>query len=210
MEVIQFKNSLEAIIPIKAMTSNCKNEALNVIGDNIQGCDVLREKIKETLNEDAPVNILKGNTISSEFSAELKELRDLAYSGKDYLDTMLERESERTGIPSLKIASNNVFGYYIEVRNTHKDKVPSEWLRKQTLVNAERYITEELKEYESKISSAEARIQILEQELYSQLVEDLKPRISSLQQLSNEIASIDCLSNFAYIAKAYNYHRPKL
>ena len=127
-EVIQLKNSLEAIVPIKGVSSNCANASLKSIGNHLHSCDILRDKIKETLNEDAPVNILKGNTISSDFSTELKELRALAYSGKDYLDKMLERESERTGITSLKIASNNVFGYYIEVRNTHKDKVPKNGL----------------------------------------------------------------------------------
>ena len=169
-EVIQLKNSLEAIVPIKGVSSNCANASLKSIGNHLHSCDILRDKIKETLNEDAPVNILKGNTISSDFSTELKELRALAYSGKDYLDKMLERESERTGITSLKIASNNVFGYYIEVRNTHKDKVPEEWIRKQTLVNAERYITEELKEYEGKILGAEERILAIEQQLFSELV----------------------------------------
>jgi len=183
-EVIQLKNSLEAIVPIKALISNCSNDALKVIGDNIQGCDVLREKIKETLNEDAPVNILKGDTISSDFSSELKELRDLAVSGKDYLDKMLQRESERTGITSLKIASNNVFGYYIEVRNTHKDKVPEDWIRKQTLVNAERYITEELKEYESKILGAEERILAIEQQLFAELVSWMHQYIKPVQQNS--------------------------
>ena len=170
----------------------------------------ITELLDSRLEENPPVLVSKGGVIRTGVSEELDELRSLSEKGHDHLNALLEREIERTGITSLKIASNNVFGYYIEVRNTHKDKVPEEWIRKQTLVNAERYITEELKEYESKISSAEARIQILEQELYSQLVEDLQPNISSLQQLSNEIASIDCLSNFAYIAKAYNYHRPKL
>ncbi len=146
-EVIQLKNSLEAIIPIKSLTSACNNEALKVIGDNLQGCDLLREKIKATLNEDAPVNINKGNAIATGVHEALDEYRSLAFSGKDYLAKMLARETEATGITSLKIASNNVFGYYIEVRNTHKDKVPENWIRKQTLVNAERYITEELKEY---------------------------------------------------------------
>jgi DNA mismatch repair protein MutS len=145
-EVVQLKNALEAIVPIKALTLRTENSALQNIGNAIELCEELRKRIKATLNEDAPVNILKGNTISSDFSEELKELRGLSTSGKDYLDRMLQRETQRTGITSLKIASNNVFGYYIEVRNTHKDKVPEDWIRKQTLVNAERYITEELKE----------------------------------------------------------------
>ena len=191
-EVIQLKNSLEAIVPIKALATHCDNEALKVIGDNIQSCDVLREKIKETLNEDAPVNILKGNTISSDFSSELKELRGLAFSGKDYLDKMLERESERTGITSLKIASNNVFGYYIEVRNTHRDKVPEEWIRKQTLVSAERYITEELKEYEAKILGAEERILAIEQQLFAELVQWMSAYIKPVQQNAHLVGQLDC------------------
>lgn len=207
-EVVQLKNSLEAIVPIKAMTSNCSNDALKVIGDTIQDCEVLREKIKETLNEDAPVNILKGGTISSDFSSELKELRDLAFSGKDYLDKMLERESERTGIPSLKIASNNVFGYYIEVRNTHRDKVPEEWIRKQTLVNAERYITEELKTYESKILGAEERILAIEQQLFSELVGWMNQYIKPVQQNAHLIGQLDCLCGFAQLAKENHYVYP--
>ncbi|RZV54462.1 MAG: DNA mismatch repair protein MutS, partial [Flavobacteriaceae bacterium] len=157
-----------------------------------------------------PVNILKGNTISSDFSQELGELRALAYSGKDYLDKMLERESERTGITSLKIASNNVFGYYIEVRNTHKDKVPEEWVRKQTLVNAERYITEELKEYESKILGAEERILAIEQQLFSELVLFVSKFISQVQKNSHVIAQIDCLSGFAVLASEHQYKRPSI
>src|SRR5690606_10088410 len=157
-EVIQLKNSLEAVVPIKALAAHSGEEALKVLGENLQSCELLRSKIKETLFEEAPVNIVKGNTIAKGFSAELDELRELAFSGKDYLNSMLERESAATGITSLKIASNNVFGYYIEVRNAHKDKVPAEWIRKQTLVNAERYITPELKEYEAKILGAEEKI----------------------------------------------------
>jgi DNA mismatch repair protein MutS len=209
-EVIQLKNSLEAIVPIKALASNCTNDALKVIGDNIQGCDVLREKIKETLNEDAPVNILKGNTISSDFSSELKELRDLAFSGKNYLDKMLQRECERTGITSLKIASNNVFGYYIEVRNTHKDKVPEDWIRKQTLVNAERYITEELKEYESKILGAEERILAIEQQLFTELVSWMNQYIKPVQQNAQLIGQLDCLCGFAQLAKNNTYIYPTI
>lgn len=209
-EVIQLKNSLEAIVPIKALASNCDNEALRHIGNNIESCDELREKIKETLNEDAPVNILKGNTISSEFSQELKELRNLAFSGKDYLDKMLERESERTGIPSLKIASNNVFGYYIEVRNTHKDKVPEEWIRKQTLVNAERYITEELKEYEAKILGAEERILAIEQQLFAELVHWMHKYIKPVQQSAHLIGDLDCLCGFTQLAKEHNYVYPDI
>jgi len=209
-EVIQLKNSLEAIVPIKALSSNCNDDALKVIGDNLKGCDLLREKIKETLNEDAPVNVLKGNSISSDFSSELKELRALAFSGKDYLDKMLERETKRTGISSLKIASNNVFGYYIEVRNTHKDKVPEEWFRKQTLVNAERYITEELKEYETKILGAEERILAIEQQLFSELVNWMSQYIKPVQQNAKLIGQLDCLCGFAQLARDNNYIYPTI
>ena len=207
-EVIQLKNSLEAIVPIKALATQCDNDALKAIGDNLHSCDVLRAKIKETLNEEAPVNITKGNTIAKGFSEELDEYRSLAYSGKDYLDKMLQRETEATGITSLKIASNNVFGYYIEVRNTHKDKVPETWIRKQTLVNAERYITEELKEYETKILGAEEKIGVLEQQLFSDLVLWMTSYIKSIQQNANLIAQLDCLSSFAELAKTNNYVLP--
>ena len=209
-EVIQLKNSLEAIVPIKSLISNSDNPALKIIGENIQSCEILRERIKETLNEEAPVNILKGNTISSEFSSELKELRDLAFSGKDYLDKMLERESDRTGIPSLKIASNNVFGYYIEVRNTHRDKVPEEWIRKQTLVNAERYITEELKEYEGKILGAEERILAIEQQLFSELISWMSTYIKPVQQNAALVGQLDCLCGFAQLATQSKYNIPEI
>ena len=207
-EVIQLKNSLEAIVPIKALASNCKNDSLGVIGDNLQSCEVLREKIKETLNEEAPVNVLKGNTITSGFFPELDELRNLSKSGKDYLDDMLERETERTGIASLKIASNNVFGYYIEVRNTHKDKVPANWIRKQTLVNAERYITEELKTYEAKILGAEERILAIEQQLFSELVTWMNQYIKAVQQNAQLIGQLDCMCGFAQLANENNYVYP--
>ena len=209
-EVIQLKNSLEAIVPIKLLAANCDNESLKIIGDKLQSCDVLREKIKETLNEEAPVNVLKGNSIATGFYSELDELRGLSKSGKDYLDKMLERESERTGITSLKIASNNVFGYYIEVRNTHKDKVPEEWIRKQTLVNAERYITEELKEYETKILGAEDEIQTIEQQLFSELVGWLNQYIKPVQQNAYLIGQLDCLCGFAQLAKDNKYTYPTI
>jgi DNA mismatch repair protein MutS len=209
-EVIQLKNSLEAIIPIKQITSNSSNEALKVIGDTIHECELLRSKIKETLNEEAPVNILKGNAIASGYSDKLDELRGIAFSGKDYLDKMLERECEATGIPSLKIASNNVFGYYIEVRNTHKAKVPESWTRKQTLVSAERYITEELKEYETKILGAEEKIMQLEQELFADLVVWINQYIKAVQQNANMIAKLDCLCGFATLAKANDYVYPEI
>ncbi|AUC83349.1 DNA mismatch repair protein MutS [Lacinutrix sp. Bg11-31] len=209
-EVIQLKNSLEAITPIKELSSKSKNESLKIIGDTLQSCDVLRDKIKLTLNEEAPVNVLKGNTIAEGFSIELDELRGLSTSGKNYLDQMLKRESERTGITSLKIASNNVFGYYIEVRNTHKDKVPEEWIRKQTLVNAERYITEELKEYEGKILGAEERILAIEQQLFSELVTWMHQYIKPVQQNAHLIGQLDCLCGFAQLAKDNKYVYPTL
>lgn len=209
-EVIQLKNSMEAIVPIKAIASNCPNESLKIIGDTLQSCDLLREKIKAMLNEEAPVNVLKGHTIAMGFSSELDELRSLSKSGKDYLDKMLQRECERTGITSLKIDSNNVFGYYIEVRNTHKDKVPTDWIRKQTLVSAERYITEELKEYESKILGAEDRILAIEQQLFSELVMWLNQYIKPIQQNAHLIGQVDCLCGFAQLAKDHNYVRPTI
>lgn len=209
-EVIQLKNSLEAVVPIKALALNSKNESLKIIGEQLHDCELLRNKIKETLFEEAPVNILKGNSIARGFSDTLDELRNISANGKEYLDAMLERETERTGISSLKIASNNVFGYYIEVRNPHKDKVPAEWIRKQTLVSAERYITEELKEYETKILGAEEKILALEQEVFSKLVEWMLQFIGSVQQNAALIAQLDCLCSFATQAKEANYTRPLL
>ncbi|MFV0565475.1 MAG: DNA mismatch repair protein MutS [Flavobacteriaceae bacterium] len=209
-EVIQLKNSLEAIVPIKALAANCNNESLKIIGENLQSCDVLRNKVKQMLNEEAPVNILKGNTIAQGFSNELDELRNLSTSGKNYLDDMLERETLRTGISSLKISFNNVFGYYIEVRNTHKDKVPADWIRKQTLVSAERYITEELKEYETKILGAEERILALEQQLFSELVGWMAQYIKPVQQNAHLIGQLDCLCGFAQLAKEHKYVYPEL
>ena len=207
-EVIQLKNSLEAVVPVKHISEASKNESLKILGEQLQECEVLRNKIKETINEEAPVNIVKGNAIASGFHAELDDLRALATDGKEYLDQMLARETERTGITSLKIASNNVYGYYIEVRNTHKDKVPEEWIRKQTLVNAERYITEELKEYESKILGAEEKIGALEQDIFAKLVQWMIQYIGPVQQNAKLIAEMDCLCSFATQAKEANYTRP--
>ncbi|MDP5043730.1 MAG: DNA mismatch repair protein MutS, partial [Leeuwenhoekiella sp.] len=207
-EIIQLKNSLEAMVPIKALAQNTENEALQILAEKINNLEHLRSKIKETLTEDAPVNVIKGNTIASGFHEELDELRGLATSGKEYLDKMLARETERTGITSLKIASNNVFGYYIEVRNTHKDKVPADWIRKQTLVNAERYITEELKEYEAKILGAEERILGIEQQLFNQLVTWITQFIDPVQTNANTIAQLDCLRSFTCLAKENEYSRP--
>ena len=207
-EVIQLKNSLEAIIPIKSLAEKSTNTSVKQIGVNLSNCDKLRDRIKETLLEEAPVNILKGNSISSEYSNELKELRNIAFSGKEVLDQMLVRESEATGITSLKIASNNVFGYYIEVRNTHKDKVPEHWIRKQTLVSAERYITEELKEYESKILGAEEKIMALEIQIFNDLVQWMGSFIKEVQNNSFLIAKLDCLSGFSQLAIENDYCKP--
>ena len=207
-EVIQLKNSLEAIIPIKSLAEKSTNTSVKEIGVNLSNCDKLRDRIKETLLEEAPVNILKGNSISSEYSKELKELRNIAFSGKEVLDQMLVRESEATGITSLKIASNNVFGYYIEVRNTHKDKVPEHWIRKQTLVSAERYITEELKEYESKILGAEEKIMALEIQIFNDLVQWMGSFIKEVQNNSFLIAKLDCLSGFSQLAIENDYCKP--
>ena len=209
-EVVQLKNSLEQILPIKALALDCDHLHLNSLGKQIQDCEALRLKIKATLNEDAPVNILKGHTIASSANEELAALRAIAFSGKDYLDGMLSRESEATGIPSLKIASNNVFGYYIEVRNTHKDKVPAHWIRKQTLVNAERYITEELKEYEQKILGAEDQILAIEQRLFSELISWMHAHIKAVQKNAQLLAELDCLSAFAHLAKLNHYNCPEL
>ena len=209
-EVIQLKNSLEAIVPIKSLSTQCENSDLRRIGDKFESCEVLREKIKTTLREEAPVNILKGNSILSSASDELESLRDIAHSGKDYLDKMLARESVATGITSLKIASNNVFGYYIEVRNSQKDKVPENWIRKQTLVNAERYITEELKEYEAKILGAEDRILVIEQTIFTELVSWMHSYIMQVQLNAQLIAQLDCLAAFSFLAKQNNYTYPEI
>ncbi|MEM1260670.1 MAG: DNA mismatch repair protein MutS, partial [Bacteroidota bacterium] len=209
-EVVQLKNSLEAVVPIKQLTSQSQNEALNGLSEQLHECQELRDKIKAMLDEGAPVTIGKGQTIADGYSEELDELRQLAFSGKDYLDKMLERETKATGITSLKIASNNVFGYYIEVRNTHKDKVPESWIRKQTLVNAERYITEELKEYEAKILGAEERILSLEQQLFEQLLVWMQEYIPQVQQNAQLIAQLDCLGGFAQLSKENKYVRPEI
>jgi DNA mismatch repair protein MutS len=209
-EVIHLKDSLDAIIPIKTLALQSKNEALKTIGDSLHSCELLREKIGTTLNPDAPVAINKGNAIAVGVNAELDELRTISSTGKGYLEALEKRESEITGIPSLKISFNNVFGYYIEVRNTHKDKVPAEWIRKQTLVNAERYITEELKEYESKILGAEDKISLLESMLYEQLVNWMATYIKPVQLNANLVAQIDCLQSFAQMAVENKYVQPEI
>jgi DNA mismatch repair protein MutS len=209
-EVVYLKESLDAIIPIKTIALESKQEAVRVIGDSLHSCDLLREKIKTTLNQDAPVAIAKGNAIANGVHVELDELRNIAFSGKEYLEGIEKRESELTGISSLKISFNNVFGYYIEVRNTHKDKVPAEWIRKQTLVNAERYITEELKEYETKILGAEEKIHQIESQLFEQLVSWIATYIKQVQLNANLIGQLDCLISFAQLAIENDYVCPIL
>ncbi|WJS96425.1 DNA mismatch repair protein MutS [Flavobacterium johnsoniae] len=209
-EIVYLKESLDAIIPIKTLALQSPQEAVKVIGDSLHACDLLREKIKNTLNQDAPVAIAKGNAIASGISAELDELRAISTSGKEFLEGIERRESERTGISSLKISFNNVFGYYIEVRNTHKDKVPEEWIRKQTLVNAERYITEELKEYETKILGAEEKIYKIESELFEQLVAWISTYIKPVQMNAYLVAQLDCLCSFTQMAVENQYVQPEI
>jgi DNA mismatch repair protein MutS len=207
-ELVLLKNSLKAILPVKKEALTSKNTSVNKLGNEILDCAEVILKIDAALFDEAPVNINKGNAIANGVSEELDELRAISTSGKEYLDNMLARESEKTAIPSLKIAFNNVFGYYIEVRNTHRDKVPEEWIRKQTLVNAERYITEELKEYETKILGAEEKIQELERQLFLRLVQEIIEFIEPIQQNAKIIAQIDCLLSFAVLAISNNYIRP--
>ena len=207
-EVVALKVALQAIEPIKAACMDADNASLNHIGEQLNICQFIRDRIDREIDNDPPLLINKGGVIKSGVSAELDELRRIAYSGKDYLLQIQQRESELTEIPSLKIGYNNVFGYYIEVRNTHKDKVPAEWIRKQTLANAERYITQELKEYEEKILGAEDKILVLETQLYAELVQSLSEFIPAIQINANQIARLDCLLSFATAARENNYIRP--
>ena len=207
-EVVQLKVALQAIEPIKNACLNADNESLHRIGEHLNLCESIRDRIAREIKNDPPLLVNKGGVIADGIHAELDELRQIAYSGKDYLLQMQQRESERTEIPSLKIAYNNVFGYYIEVRNTHKDKVPAEWIRKQTLVNAERYITQELKEYEEKILGAEDKIMSLETKLYNDLVMALSEYIPAIQINATQIARLDCLLAFANVARENRYIRP--
>ena len=209
-EVIYLKNSLRAILPIRELALSSPCAALTSLAQQIYPLDTLCDRIETMLNEDAPVNILKGEVIKENFSSELDELRNLSVSGKNYLDQMLEREIQQTHISSLKIDSNNVFGYYFEVRNVHKDKVPPHWIRKQTLVNAERYITEELKEYEEKITHAQERITALEQEFFTQLITEIIQYISPIQQTATAIGQIDALCGFSTLAVENHYSCPTL
>ena len=207
-EVVALKVALQAIEPIKEACLEADNASLNRIGEQLNICKSIRDRIEKEINNDPPLLINKGGVMKSGVNAELDELRQIAYSGKDYLLQIQQRESELTEIPSLKIGYNNVFGYYIEVRNTHKDKVPQEWIRKQTLANAERYITQELKEYEEKILGAEDKILILETQLYMELVQALSEFIPAIQVNANQIARLDCLLSFANVARENNYIRP--
>ena len=207
-EVVALKVALQAIEPIKIACMDADNASLNTIGEQLNICQSVRDRIEREINNDPPLLVNKGGVIRSGFNAELDELRQIAYSGKDYLLQIQQRESEETGIPSLKIGYNNVFGYYIEVRNAHKDKVPQEWIRKQTLANAERYITQELKEYEEKILGAEDKIMALETQLYNELVQSLAEYIPAIQVNANQIARLDCLLSFATAARENNYIRP--
>lgn len=207
-EVIYLKDSLDAIIPIKELALSSNNDSLRGIGDSLHACELLREKIKTTLNQEAPVAINKGNAIATGVNEELDDLRTISSKGKGFLEDLELRESEKTGITSLKVSFNNVFGYYIEVRNTHKDKVPEDWIRKQTLVSAERYITEELKEYEAKILGAEEKIQVLENQLFDQLISWMATYIKPVQLNANLIAQLDCLNSFTQLAIEQKYVQP--
>ena len=209
-EIVLLKNSLKAILPIKNDAEKTKNKTVKELGSKLHNCSDLISKISETLFDNSPVNINKGGAIANGVDNELDDLRAISSSGKQYLNDMLKRETERTGISSLKIAFNNVFGYYIEVRNTHKDKVPVEWMRKQTLVNAERYITEELKEYETKILGAEEKIQKIEQELFAKLLQYIIRFVQKVQENAQIIAKIDCLLSFSVLAIDNNYVRPQM
>lgn len=209
-EFVILKESLDAIIPLKESALQSKNDALKVIGDNLHACELLREKISTTISAEAPVALNKGNAIANGVNEELDELRNISQSGKSFLEAIEQRESEVTGIPSLKVAFNNVFGYYIEVRNTHKDKVPADWIRKQTLVNAERYITEELKEYEAKILGAEERISKIEAEIYEKFIMWCTQYIQPVQLNAQLVAQLDCLQSYTQLAIENNYVRPDL
>lgn len=209
-ELVQLCKALSAIEPIQQMAQSVNHEVLNRLAEQLNPCASIRDRIAREISEDAPSIMHKGSVINSGVSEELDELRLLSHSGKQFLADMQERESERTGIPSLKIAFNNVFGYYIEVRNTHKDKVPAEWIRKQTLVSAERYITEELKEYESKILGAEEKIATLEAQLYQNLIVAVSDYIQLIQLNAMVLAKLDCLWSFALVALQNNYVQPEI
>jgi DNA mismatch repair protein MutS len=207
-ELVHLKRSLNVISQIKEKATASENAALQRTADQLNPCTLIFEKLENVLNEDAPINILKGNAIKTGVNSELDELRSIAFSGKDYLLQIQQREIEKTGISSLKVAYNNVFGYYLEVTNVHKDKVPNEWIRKQTLTNAERYITPELKTYEDKILGAEEKITAIELYLFNQLVNDIGSYIAPIQLNAGLLARLDVLCSFATLAKENNYNRP--
>ena len=209
-EVVQLKTALQALVPVRRACLEADNDVLRRIGDQMGLCEGLRDRIEREVNEDSPQLVSKGGVIKNGVSSELDELRNIAYSGKDYLLKIQERETELTGISSLKIGYNNVFGYYLEVRNIYKDKVPAEWVRKQTLANAERYITQELKEYEEKILGAEDKILQLESKLFSELVLSMQEYIPAIQTDASLVAKIDCLLSFARTAAEHNYIRPTI
>ena len=209
-EILQLKNALYALEPVRESCKEADSDPLKKIGEQLNPCHSIRDKIEKQINPEAPTNIHKGNVINPGVSDELDELRNIAHSSRDYLKQLQQREIERTGIPSLKVSYNSVFGYYIEVRNTHKDKVPADWTRKQTLVNAERYITEELKEYETKILGAEEKSMELEVRLFNQLVVNVADYISAVQLNANLIARLDCLLSFARIAGENQYYKPEI
>lgn len=207
-EVVQLRNALTAVEPIKNLCCNADLDALRAIGEQLNPCSLIRDRIAREIVDDAPSALNRGTVIRDGVDAELDELREIAFQGKDYLLKIQMRESEATGIPSLKIGYNNVFGYYIEVTNTHKDKVPEEWIRKQTLVNAERYITQELKEYEEKILGAQERIAVIETRLYNELVAALAQYTPAIQLNASLIARLDCLTAFTRVAMENHYNRP--
>lgn len=209
-EVVQLKTALKAIEPIKQLCTHTENITLRTIADQLNACSIISEKIEREIQNDPPILINRGNIIQKGVNADLDELRELAFSGKDFLQKIQERESQATGIPTLKVGFNNVFGYYLEVRNTYKEKVPETWIRKQTLVNAERYITEELKEYEEKILGAEEKIIDIETRLFNELVLSLSEYIPALQLDSNLIAQLDGLLSFAKVSEENRYVRPEM
>ena len=209
-EVVQLKRALIAIKPIKESCQNSRNNALQTIAEQLNLCAIIRDKISNEIQEEPPVTLAKGGVIAAGVSPELDELRNITQSSQEHLQQILERETERTRIPSLKIAFNNVFGYYLEVRNTHKDKVPEEWIRKQTLVNAERYITEELKELEAKILGAEEKITALESRLFNDLVLALMEFIQPVQRNAQLVAKLDCLFSFATVSQRQKYVKPRI
>lgn len=209
-EISQLKKALNLLVPIKKLIKNSGNEALAKLGDQLNLCEVIKEQIEKQITDEPPASLGKGQVIKEGFDAELDELRKMAFSSKDYLKQMQQREVENTGINSLKISFNNVFGYYFEVRNTFKDKVPQEWIRKQTLVNAERYITEELKEYESKILGAEDKILVIEQRLFNDLLLELADYVAPIKQNAQILAKLDCVDSFASIAIEGDYTKPEL